>query len=72
MMGGFFYKEDLIDMKSAIKKQDIVKVGEIAERSALKMHALNLSANPPFIGHRRVLKRCEWSQNFESKGILFT
>lgn len=41
-------KEDLIDMKSAIKKQDIVKVGEIAERSALKMHALNLSANPPF------------------------
>lgn len=41
-------KEDLIDMKSAIKMQDIVKVGEIAERSALKMHALNLSANPPF------------------------
>ena len=41
-------KEDLIDMKSAIKKQDIVKVGEIAERSSLKMHALNLSANPPF------------------------
>lgn len=32
----------------AIQEQDIVKTGEIAERSALKMHALNLSANPPF------------------------
>ena len=41
-------KNDLVDIKSAIKEQDIVKVGEIAERSALKMHALNLSANPPF------------------------
>lgn len=40
--------EDLAAIKSAIKKQDIVEVGEIAERSALKMHALNLSANPPF------------------------
>ena len=41
-------EEDLFQMKAAIKKQDLVKVGEIAERSALKMHALNLSANPPF------------------------
>lgn len=40
--------EDLVAMKAAIKEQDIVAVGEIAERSALKMHALNLSANPPF------------------------
>ena len=40
--------EDLVAIKSAISDQDIVAVGEIAERSALKMHALNLSANPPF------------------------
>ena len=40
--------EDLADIKVAIQEQDIVKTGEIAERSALKMHALNLSANPPF------------------------
>ena len=39
---------DLVDIKAAIAEQDIVTVGEIAERSALKMHALNLSANPPF------------------------
>lgn len=41
-------KEDLADIKVAIQEQDVVKTGEIAERSALKMHALNLSANPPF------------------------
>lgn len=40
--------EDLAKIKAAISEQDVVKVGEIAERSALKMHALNLSANPPF------------------------
>ena len=39
---------DLAEIKEAIAAQDLVKVGEIAERSALKMHALNLSANPPF------------------------
>ena len=41
-------KEDLADIKVAIQEQNIIKTGEIAERSALKMHALNLSANPPF------------------------
>lgn len=40
--------DDLAAIKEAIADQDIVKTGEIAERSALKMHALNLSANPPF------------------------
>lgn len=39
---------DLVEIKAAIQDQDLVKVGEIAERSAMKMHALNLSANPPF------------------------
>ena len=41
-------EQDLADIKVAIQEQDIIKTGEIAERSALKMHALNLSANPPF------------------------
>lgn len=39
---------DLVEIKAAIQDQDLVTVGEIAERSAMKMHALNLSANPPF------------------------
>lgn len=40
--------EDLEAIKAAISDQDLIKVGEISERSALKMHALNLSAKPPF------------------------
>lgn len=40
--------QDLADMKVAIHQQDIKEVGEIAERNALKMHATNLGATPPF------------------------
>lgn len=39
---------DLRDIKLAIREQDIDKVGAIAERNALKMHATTLGANPPF------------------------
>lgn len=40
--------EDLQAMKKAIKTQDVFEVGAIAERNALKMHATNLGAKPPF------------------------
>ncbi|WP_208559168.1 diphosphomevalonate decarboxylase [Marinilactibacillus kalidii] len=40
--------QDLSDMKQAIKERSIKKVGTIAERNALKMHATTLGANPPF------------------------
>lgn len=40
--------QDLADMKEAIEEQNIEKVGSIAERNALKMHATTLGANPPF------------------------
>lgn len=40
--------DDLVAIKEAIAERDLVTVGEIAESSALKMHALNLSARPPF------------------------
>lgn len=40
--------QDLSAMKEAIAKQDSHKVGEIAERNALKMHATTLGATPPF------------------------
>lgn len=39
---------DLKDMKQAILEQDIDKVGAVAERNALKMHATTLGALPPF------------------------
>lgn len=41
-------ESDLRDMKQAIREQDIDKVGSIAERNALKMHATTLGAIPPF------------------------
>lgn len=40
--------EDLEAMKQALSNQDIEEVGKIAERNAMKMHATNLGANPPF------------------------
>ena len=50
-----FYKQwiksaasDLQKMKQAIKKQDVVKIGQIAEHNAMQMHATTLAANPPF------------------------
>ncbi|MDN6161401.1 MAG: diphosphomevalonate decarboxylase [Pisciglobus halotolerans] len=39
---------DLKEIKKAIAKKDFEQLGEIAESSAMKMHALNLSAQPPF------------------------
>ncbi|GEQ32887.1 diphosphomevalonate decarboxylase [Marinilactibacillus psychrotolerans] len=40
--------QDLTDMKLSIAEQNIDKVGAIAERNALKMHATTLGAQPPF------------------------
>lgn len=40
--------ENLKEIKDAIAERNFVRMGEIAESSAMKMHALNLSAQPPF------------------------
>lgn len=40
--------QDLVDMKQAILSKNLELVGTIAEANAMKMHALNLSATPPF------------------------
>lgn len=51
-----FYKEwpkeaekDLVLIKEAIKEHDFIKMGEIAENNALKMHATMMSANPSIV-----------------------
>lgn len=41
--------DDLHDMKTAISQKDFEKLGELAEYSALKMHALTLSSRPAII-----------------------
>jgi len=40
---------DLEEMKDAIRKKDFEKLGDLTEFSALKMHALTLSARPPIL-----------------------
>lgn len=39
---------DMVAMKKAIKRHDINAIGHIAETNAMRMHALNLSADPDF------------------------
>jgi diphosphomevalonate decarboxylase len=41
--------EDLNEMRSAIKKKDFVKVGELTEHSCFKMHGLAMSGKPPLL-----------------------
>lgn len=41
-------KQEINDMIAAIKQQDFTKLGELAELNANEMHAINLTANPPF------------------------
>jgi diphosphomevalonate decarboxylase len=40
---------DLDDMRDAIRKKDFEKLGDLAEFSAMKMHALTLSSRPPVL-----------------------
>lgn len=40
---------DLEEIKLAMKERDFIKLGEITERNALRMHATMLAANPPII-----------------------
>src|SRR5699024_8756508 len=41
-------EKDLIDMKVALFEEDFETIGLLTERSAMKMHATTLGANPPF------------------------
>lgn len=41
-------EKDLIAMKQAFLANDFIKVGEITEHNAMKMHATTLGVNPPF------------------------
>ena len=41
-------KEDMMKIKVAIAKQDVNEIGHIAQTNALRMHALNLAADPGF------------------------
>lgn len=42
-------EQDLAEMRSAITDRDFPKLGELAEHSCLKLHALMLTSRPPLI-----------------------
>src|SRR5699024_3371496 len=41
-------EKDLINMKQALFEEDFDQIGRLAERSAMKMHATTMAADPPF------------------------
>lgn len=41
-------ERDLIDMKQALYEENFDRIGELTERSAMKMHATTMGATPPF------------------------
>lgn len=62
---------DLSAMKEAISEKDIEKVGQIAERNALKMHATTLAANPPFTyWTAESMKAMDAVRNLRKKGYI--
>ena len=41
-------KQEIAELKQAIKEKDFPKIGKLSELSANEMHACNLTANEPF------------------------
>lgn len=63
-------EKDLKEMIEGLRKKDIEIVGKIAERNALKMHALCLSSNPPiFYFSSKTLKMIEFIKKMREKNI---
>ncbi|AKP66591.1 diphosphomevalonate decarboxylase [Companilactobacillus ginsenosidimutans] len=62
---------EIIEIKQAIAQNDLQKIGEISEHNALSMHALTLSANPPFTYFApETIKIIQIVKALRQKGIL--
>ena len=62
---------EIKEIKQAIAKKDVAKIGEISEHNAMSMHALTLSANPPFTYFApETLRILQIIQQLRQKGIL--
>lgn len=61
---------DMLAIKQAIKKRDINEIGHIAQTNALRMHALNTSADPGFTYFNAdTLKAMQAIDNLRAQGI---
>jgi diphosphomevalonate decarboxylase len=49
---------DLREARAAIRSRDLVALGQLAEHSALKMHAVGLAARPPLLYWRGATVEC--------------
>lgn len=62
---------EIKEIKQAIAKKDIQRIGEIAEHNAMSMHALTLSANPSFTYFEpETIRIFQIIQELRQKGIL--
>jgi len=63
-------EKDLAEMRTAISKKDFEKLGDLAEFSALKMHALTISSRPPVLyWNSTTLKLIEEVRKLRKNGI---
>lgn len=63
-------QNDMRLMKEAIKNKDINRIGKIAELNAMRMHALNMSAEPSFTYfNSETLKTIELIHDLRNQGI---
>ncbi|ACT57489.1 diphosphomevalonate decarboxylase [Candidatus Liberibacter asiaticus] len=66
---------DLAHIKQAIIDQDFIKLGEVAEKNALKMHATMIAASPPLLyWQKETIQGMErvWDARQQSIPIYFT
>lgn len=62
---------EIKEIKQAIAKKDLQKIGEISEHNAMSMHALTLSANPSFTYFApQTIKIMQLIQELRQKGIF--
>lgn len=63
-------ERDLIDMKQALYEEDFETIGELTERSAMKMHATTMGAIPPFTYlEPDTLDAMQFVRNLRKEGI---
>lgn len=63
-------EKELVEMKHALTLRDFTRLGTIAEKNALKMHATTLGANPPFLYWQSgTLQVMDAVENLRSKGL---
>jgi diphosphomevalonate decarboxylase len=66
---------DLVEARAAIRARDLDALGQLAEHSALKMHAVGLAARPPLLYWRGATVECVhrvWALRAEGRTAFVT